>query len=368
MVDAATGATDRASEDAAVGEIPATADVTDAASTRTAGRRAARRRLRAGPEAYGLPVSLLVLVVVLLVIDRPALIREWETWRNIASSSAIGVVVASALVIPLRAGEFNLSIGASVAGSAVATAAGFVTYGLQLWLAIAIGIAIGTLIGTVAGAVTGYGRVNSLIATLGLGILVQGLVEWYTPTSGLSALRATPLTDLFNDDLPGLRLPPAVPIALLVAGVAYYLLDHLPFGRDLTAIGSNRTAATLVGVRVPRKVFAAFVVSGLISGIGGVLVLGSLGSVSAQTAAGAGVGYWLPALAAAYFGATAFQPGRFNIAGAVIATVAVKLVRALFSLANVTEAWPENVVNGTALILALAAAGYLARRRGTVQT
>ena len=89
--------------------------------------------------------------------------------------------------------------------------------------------------------------------------------------------------------------------------------------------------------------------------------------MSSQLVTGAGVGYWLPALAAVYLGATAFQPGRFNVPGAVIAIVAVKLVRTLFSLANVTESWPENVVNGAALLGALAAASYLARRRGSVR-
>ena len=76
-------------------------------------------------------------------------------------------------------------------------------------------------------------------------------------------------------------------------------------------------------------------------------MLGSLGSVSAQVVSGAGVAFWLPALAAVYLGATAFQPGRFNVAGAVVAIIAVRLTRSLFSLANITEAWPENVVNIT---------------------
>lgn len=323
---------------------------------------------RDGLEAYALPLALVAMTVVLLVIDRPGLIREWQTWRNIAVSSAIGVVVVSALVVPLRAGEFNLSVGVSVGVSAIGTAAAFVTWGLQLWVAVLVGIAAGTLIGVAAGAVVSRLHIDSLVATIGIGILVQGLAEWYIPSAGLSALGATPLTDLFNRDLPVLHLPPAVPIALMLALVTYYIIDHLPFGRELSAIGSNRRAATMVGIRVPRVVFSAFVLSGALAGVGGVLLLGSLGSVTAQNVGGAGVGYWLPALAAAYLGATAFQPGRFNIAGGVVAVVAVKLTRSLFSLANVTKAWPENVVNGAALIVALAAASAIARRRGKIRS
>jgi len=318
-------------------------------------------------EAWVLPISLVLLIAFLLLVGHPAHIREWATWRNLASGSAIAIVVALGLVIPLRAGEFNLAIGVCGGASAIMTATMYVTYDEMLWVCIVTGIATGLVIGAVAGVLVGYFRVNSLIATLGMGILIQGIVEWRTPSGGISALNATQLTDLFNNKIGPIDLPPAVLIALVLAVITYYLLDHVPFGRNLTAIGSNRTAATLVGVRVPRTIFTAFVISGLLGGIAGVLILGSFGSVSSQLVTGAGVGYWLPALAAVYLGATAFQPGRFNVPGAVIAIVAVKLVRTLFSLANVTESWPENVVNGAALLGALAAASYLARRRGSVR-
>ncbi|MDQ6698446.1 MAG: ABC transporter permease [Actinomycetota bacterium] len=318
-------------------------------------------------EAWVLPISLILLIAFLLLIGHPAHIREWATWRNLAAGSAIAIVVALGLVIPLRAAEFNLAIGVCGGASAIMTATMYVTYDEMLWVCILTGIATGLVIGAVAGVLVGYFRVNSLIATLGIGILIQGIVEWRTPSGGISALNATQLTDVFNNKIGPIDLPPAVPIALVLALIAYYVLDHVPFGRNLTAIGSNRTAATLVGVRVPRAIFTAFAISGLLGGIAGVLILGSFGSVSSQLVTGAGVGYWLPALAAVYLGATAFQPGRFNVPGAVIAIVAVKLVRTLFSLANVTESWPENVVNGAALLGALAAASYLARRRGSVR-
>ncbi len=318
-------------------------------------------------EAWILPISLIVLIGVLLLLGHPAHIREWATWRNLAAGSAIAIVVALGLVIPLRAAEFNLAIGVCGGASAIMTATMYVTYDEMLWVCILTGVITGLVIGALAGVLVGYFRVNSLIATLGMGILIQGIVEWRTPSGGISALNATQLTDVFNKKIGPIDLPPAVPIALVLALIAYYLLDHVPFGRNLTAIGSNRTAATLVGVRVPRAIFTAFAISGLLGGIAGVLILGSFGSVSSQLVTGAGVGYWLPALAAAYLGATAFQPGRFNVPGAVIAIVAVKLVRTLFSLANITESWPENVVNGAALLGALAAASYLARRRGSVR-
>ena len=70
-------------------------------------------------------------------------------------------------------------------------------------------------------------------------------------------------------------------------------------------------------------------------------------------------------MAAVYLGATAFQPGRFNVGGAVVAIVLVKLIRTLFTLAKVSEAWPENVVNGAALVVAVAFSSYFARRRVT---
>ncbi len=322
-----------------------------------------RRSSGVGLEAYSLPGGLLALVVLLLLTDKPALIRELATWQNVAGSSAIGIVVAIAMVLPLRAGEFNLGIGATVGVSAIATAAAFTTYDQPIFVSVLIGIAAGGVMGAISGAFVAYLGVNSLIATLGLGILSQGLVEWYRPGSGFSVINATQLTDLFSKNLPGIKMPAAIIIALVIAAIAYYVIEHVPFGRYLTAIGSNKASATLVGIRVQRTMFIAYVASGLIGGVAGVLVLGSFGSVSAQVMTGAGVTYWLPALAAVYLGATAFQPGRFNVSGAVVAIVLVKLIRTLFTLAKVSEAWPENVVNGAALVLAVAFASYFARRR-----
>ena len=222
-------------------------------------------------EAWVLPISLVLLIAFLLAIGHPAHIREWATWRNLASGSAIAIVVALGLVVPLRAGEFNLAIGVCAGASAIMTATMYVTYDEMLWVCILTGVVTGLVIGAAAGVLVGYFRVNSLIATLGMGILIQGIVEWRTPSGGISALNATQLTDLFNNKIGPIDLPPAVLIALVLALVTYYLLDQVPFGRNLTAIGSNRTAATLVGVRVPRTIFLAFAISGLLGGIAGVL-------------------------------------------------------------------------------------------------
>lgn len=329
------------------------------AMERGAPPRAAARQ----PEAYLLPGALGLFVAVLLVFDWPELIRELTTWQSIAQASAIGIVVSLALLVPLRAGEFNLAIGSTVGASALVTAAVYTAWDQTLLVSVAAGLVTGAAVGALCGWLVAYLQVNSLIVTLGVGILVQGLAEWRTPTSGYSMLGATELTGLFTDDVPVLQLPAAFLIALALAALIHYLLEHVPWGRHLTAIGSNRDSARLIGIAVPRTILGSFVLSGVLGAVAGMLVLGSFGSVSAQVMTGAGVAYWLPALAAVYLGATAFQPGQFNVPGAVVAIIGVKLVGTVFVLARVSEAWPENVVNGAALVLAVSFSGYFARRR-----
>ena len=143
-----------------------------------------------------------------------------------------------------------------------------------------------------------------------------------------------------------------------MAGLVYYLLEHTPFGRYLHALGSNWSAAGLVGLSANRLVLQSFVVSGLLAGTAGVLQLSRVGSASPQV----GENYTLPALAAAFLSAAAIRPGRFNAGGVIVAVFFVATINSGLALAG-AEAWVSDVVNGTALIVGVALSGLFRRDR-----
>ncbi len=137
------------------------------------------------------------------------------------------------------------------------------------------------------------------------------------------------------------------------------MLEHTPYGRYLYSIGSNREAARLVGLRVERLVLLAFVLSGTLAGVAGVLLVARNGSGSPQAAT---ILNTLQALAAAYLGATAIKPGRFNVVGTMIAIFFLAFTVNGLSLAGVAD-WINDAFNGGALFLAVLVSTIIGRRR-----
>ena len=140
------------------------------------------------------------------------------------------------------------------------------------------------------------------------------------------------------------------------------MLEHTPFGRYLQSIGSNREAARLVGLPVERLVLLSFVLSGTLAGIAGVLWVPT---TAAPTRSSARWSNTLVALAAAYLGATAIKPGRFNVIGTMLAIFFLAFTVNGLSLAGVAN-WINDVFNGAALFVAVLISTIIGRKRAGV--
>ncbi|MEH3067009.1 MAG: ABC transporter permease [Aeromicrobium erythreum] len=313
--------------------------------------RARRRSL----SRFTLPLLLVGIVVVFSTL--PATRLSFPTSANIdaiVASNSVLAVVAIALLFPLIAGQFDLSVGANVGLAAIVAAALFQN-GQSLPVGILGGLAAGALVGVVNGLVVAWLGVSSFITTLGMTTVISGLVLAYT--EGQSILEGVPasLTDLSSAQFLGL---PRVVLAVLLVGVlAWYVMTFTPLGRSMRAVGSNEAAARLVGIDVRRVSFLAFVVAGLLCGVAGVLMVGISSGANPQ----AGPGYLLPTFAAAFLGATVSRTNAFNVGGTVIAVLFVAISVSGLVLAGV-QPWVEQVFQGAVLIAAVTVA-TLARRR-----
>lgn len=277
--------------------------------------------------------------------------------KNVLGNQAVIGLLALAIIVPLVCGEFDFSVG-SIAGLTQVLCAGFMSrLGWPVWLAIVVPVAIGAFIGLNNGNTVARIGVNSLIVTLGVSSLLLGIVEWYTHSQSIITGISPGLIQAGSGDWWG--IPRTLYYLVAAAIIVHYMLEHTPFGRYLYSIGSNRDAARLVGLRVERMVLLGFVVSGTLSGIAGILLVARNGSASPQVGT---VVDTLQALSAAYLGATAIKPGRFNVIGTILAIFFLAFTVTGLSLAGLAN-WITDAFYGGALFVAVLVSTIVGRKR-----
>jgi ribose transport system permease protein len=308
-------------------------------------------------EAYGL-VALFALVALFFAVwgKTSDVFPTSANFDSIVGNQSVLALTALAAIIPLVAGQFDLSVGAIVGLSAVVSAKFMAATGLPLAVCGLAAVATGATIGVINGLAVARLGINSLITTLGVGTVLGGIavsVAGHQPiVQGIPSSLVTFGTGKF------LGLPNTLFVLVVAALLVLYLLEHTPFGRYLHAIGSNRQAAVLVGVSVDRLVFRSFVLSGAICGAAGFLQVARSGSGDPQL----GLNFTLPALAAAFLGATAIRPGRFNVGGTLVAIFFLAATVSGLTLAG-AEAYVQDLFNGSALVAGVAVSTLLARQR-----
>lgn len=273
----------------------------------------------------------------------------------------VSTILGVASVFPLTCGQYDLSVGAMAGMSSIVAAGAAAQHGWPLVLAILFALVVGVVVGAVNGGLVALGGINPLIVTLGTSSVIAGLVSLYTSNQTISANIPATLTKLSSAKVAG--VPDAVIIAAVIALLMHYVLTSCPFGRRLVSVGSSQNAARLVGLNVKGLIFSSFVISGLLSAAAGVMLLGIYGSASPQV----GPNYTLPALSAAFLGATAIIPGKFNVPGTVLGVIFVSVSVNGLTLAG-AESWVGPTFDGVALIVAVGITRLIAIRKGSVRS
>jgi ribose transport system permease protein len=269
------------------------------------------------------------------------------------------MILAAGQLFVIVSGEFDLSVGSLV--TAVVVAAAGLTEGDpdRTWWVVATLFGLGILVGLINGIVTTRLLVPSFITTLGMLLILQGAVLYWSGgaprgslpenfrVSGRRGIEDVPLIE---------QLPYSVIILIIVGIVAVLLLHRTTFGKQLFAAGGNPRAATLSGVDVPLVRTLAFVLSGISAVIAGILV-GGFAGISQD----AGAGYEFQAISAVVLGGAVLGGGR----GSMVAAMAGALtLEALFTLLNLLGL-PKplrDAVQGLIIIGAVAYAAYRLRR------
>lgn len=308
--------------------------------------------------AYGL-LALTALLFLIFSLALPRTFPTPDTVDSILSNQSIPAILALAAMVPIVTGAFDLSIGYGLGLAHVMVMQLVADSGWPWPLACLAVIVGGGVVGVLNGVIVEFGRIDSLIATLGTGSMLYALTGWVTDggriVPGPQGLPAA-FTDIYNSTFLGLPVPAFYVLALAVA--LWLVLERLPLGRYLYVVGSNPRAADLVGIPIRKYTVYAFAASGLIVGFAGVLLAAQqqIGNPSV------GLDYLLPAFVGALLGSTAIKPGRPNAMGTVVA-VAVLAV-GLTGIGQMgADFWTIPLFHGGTLLVAVGLAGYAARRR-----
>lgn len=297
-------------------------------------------------ERFGLLIAWIVVIVV-FGIARPDTFLSWANFSTIFGSQAVLVIVTLGLIIPLSAGDFDLSVASVLTFSSMLIAVLNVQLGWPIWLAIIAAMAAGLAVGAANGAIILYFRIHSLIATLGMGSFLQGVTLWFSGSQTISGIDMALVRAVIVNRYLG--IPWAFYYGILVAVLIWYAFTYTAAGQKLLFVGRGREVSRLSGIRVGRVRFVALLASAGLGALAGVLYAGTTGAADPSS----GLTYLLPAFAAAFLGATAITPGRFNAPGSVIAVYF--LVTGINGLSILgIQTFVQNLFYGGALILAVA--------------
>lgn len=290
---------------------------------------------------------ILLLIVALIIVFSILEPRTFPTLANvhgIVLGQAVSALLALAVLLVVVTGEFDLSVGYILGFSAVLGAKLTGVAGFSALVGFGASLAAGGLIGLLSGTLTARLGVNSLIATLGVGLAVSGL------SVGVSGgqILSTNIPRLFAimARTPLLGFGGAAWIVLFIAVVMYVVLTQMPVGRKLYATGSSEQVARLVGIRVQLLKTVVFVIAGALAALAGALQLGLSGAANPTF----GSNLLLPAFAAVFLGSTTVRPGFFNVWGTILAIILLAVGFSGLSLAG-APFWMEPVFDGAALVV-----------------
>jgi len=303
-------------------------------------------------------VGVWLIIIAAFGILLPGIFLSWTNFSILFATQAPGAVLALALIIPLTAGDYDLSVGATLTMSAVTIGVLNAVYQIPIGFVLPIALAIGLVIGLVNAFFIVYVRIPSLVVTLGTTSIITGLVQWMTNSSTIGGISPLLINVVARWRLFGISY--AFYYVIVIAAIIWLVFEFTPLGRRILFVGRSREVARLSGIDVGRVRVGCLVASGMLASVAGIVYAGLLGAADPFS----GLNYLLPAFAAAYLGATAIMPGRFNPWGAVIAVYFLATGITGLTMLGI-PLWVTSAFNGAALILAVTVSQFARGREET---
>ncbi|MEM6825069.1 MAG: ABC transporter permease [Pseudomonadota bacterium] len=317
------------------------------------------RRLMRFLPVYGL-VILTLLLILLFSVLLPNTFPTMLNLRAIVSDKAIIALLSLGAMIPMAAGRIDLTVGYGIVLWHILAISLQTMLGVPWPLAVAIVLVLGAATGFLNGLLVEVAKIDSFIATLGTGTVLYALALWHT--GGRQMVGVLPEGFFAINGTFVLGLPITGYYLLLITILMWVILEYTPIGRYLYAIGANQRAAQLNGIPTRRYVIGAFMASGTMTALAGVILASKLRIGQASV----GLEFLLPALVGAFLGSTTIRPGRVNVWGTIVGVAILAVgISGIQQLGG--SFWVEPLFNGVTLLIAIGIAGYAQRRKGAAK-
>jgi ribose transport system permease protein len=308
---------------------------------------------------YGL-VILTIFLIILFSILLPTTFPTLLNVRSIVSDKAIIALLSLGAMIPMAAGRIDLTVGYGIVLWHILAISLQTVYSVPWPVAVLIVLCLGAIMGVLNGLLVEVAKIDSFIATLGTGTILYALALWHT--GGRQVVGVVPDGFYKLNSTMIFGLPITGYYVLAIGLVMWLIFEYLPIGRYLYAIGASPKAAALNGIPVRKFVIGAFVASGVLTALTGVLLASKLRIGQASV----GLEFLLPALVGAFLGSTTIKPGRVNVWGTLIGVMILAV-----GISGIQQFggsfWVEPLFNGVTLLVAIGIAGYAQRKRGAAQ-
>lgn len=296
---------------------------------------------------FGIFIALVVLCVIMAVLS-PVFLKPANLINILRQISLIGIIsVGMAMVI--ITGGIDLSVGSNLAFCSCVAA--MLARVMNPWLAVLIAILCGGLVGAINGLLVEKIGITAFIATLGMMSITRGLA--YFLTGGIPVQFDNPAKVLGGGAIPianNLSFPISVIIMFVIYGLGVMMMRKTVVGRNMYAIGDNEKSSRLSGIRTDQVKIAAYLITGLLAGLGGVINAGNL--TTAESSAGNGLE--LDCIAAVVIGGVSMSGGEGSMAGMLIGAALMGVIKNGFILLS----FPNYLQTFTIGLLIILAVGF----------
>jgi ribose transport system permease protein len=277
--------------------------------------------------------------------------------QQLRVASFLGIIASGAMVVILL-GHIDLSIPWVVTIGGI-TATAVTGWWGPSWTALGVPVALasGALVGLANGLGVAFLRIPSMVFTLGMNAVVQGIVVMYTGGNAPPD-QATPILQWLavRDTL---LVPHAVIVWALIGALIITVLNRTPFGRYVYAVGNNERVTYLSGINTRVILIAAFVTSGTCSAFAGAMLAGYAGKAYQAM----GDPYLLPAIAAVVLGGTSILGGRGNYLGTIAGVLLITLLESILSVMQISDS-ARQIIYGAMIVVMMLVYGRDRRIEG----
>lgn len=298
---------------------------------------------------------LVMLLVIAFFLYRSARFGTLDNVTTILVAAAPFALIALGQTLVILTGGIDLSVGSVIALSAMSGALFAKSFPDQVWLSVLVAVLVGLVAGSINGAVISLINVPPFIATLGMLTLASGLafvVGNGAPINGLP----TAFGQVANTQILGLT----VPVVLMIVGIVGIglMMRRTTYGLRIYAVGGNRLASEIAGVKTGRVLFSVYAISGALAGLSGIMLASRVISGSPTL----GRGYELDAIAAVVIGGASLMGGRGTVWGTVLGLLLIQTLNNGLDILTVPAYW-QNVIKGVLIVAAVAVDVWAAKRR-----